>query len=369
MALAERQQMYRELEAHRKRPLITYVTSKRLGVGASMATDSLPWLIDTLDRVPHGDSIDFLIASYGGDPMVAWRIMSLLRQRFKHVSVLIPQTAFSAATLLALGADEIVMHRNSHLGPVDMQIDVQGEIGRQRFSTEDIGAFIEYIKTELGVTDQEHLRRLFETTIREVGTLGVGFTARSSKLAVDLGEKMLRMHLRDGEDDSGCKALVEKLSRQFHSHAYPVSRTEAIEIGLEVKKEEDEIESDLMWRIWLDLEADLKERQPFSPIIELMNSSCAEHVASAPPQLALAENAGVSYTAASIQETQQASQSIEPVEYGYINAMIETHETAFSSVTKGKILASRKPDLEVQWNALTSFHGWISSNQPSGEIK
>ena len=112
--------------------------------------------------------------------------MSLIRQRVDRVSVLIPQSAYSAATLVALGADEIVMHPNGHLGPVDMQITTWSEGRRRDFSTEDITAFLDFVRDELHITDQRHLRRLFEITCRDVGTLGVGFTARSSKLAVRL---------------------------------------------------------------------------------------------------------------------------------------------------------------------------------------
>jgi ClpP class serine protease len=43
--------------------------------------------------------------------------MSLLREKVKDVAILIPQAAFSAATLMALGADEIVMHPCGNLGP------------------------------------------------------------------------------------------------------------------------------------------------------------------------------------------------------------------------------------------------------------
>jgi hypothetical protein len=66
----------RAIEAHRKRPLIVYVTSKREGAVALMSTETLPHIIEQLDFLPEDTKeVDFLIASYGGDPMVAWRIM------------------------------------------------------------------------------------------------------------------------------------------------------------------------------------------------------------------------------------------------------------------------------------------------------
>jgi hypothetical protein len=71
MTLKTRLPLYQKIEGHRKRPLIAYVTSKRQGVEASMATDALPYLIEQLDELPQdATELDFLIVSLGGDPMV-----------------------------------------------------------------------------------------------------------------------------------------------------------------------------------------------------------------------------------------------------------------------------------------------------------
>ena len=172
MGLADRSKLYQEIEDHRKRPLIVYVTSKRQGVEGKMSNDALPSLTDQLDLIPPGtEALDLLLAGYGGDPMVSWRIMSLIRERVENVSVLIPQSAYSAATLLALGADEIVMHPNANLGPIDMQITAVSDGGPRHFSTEDVGAFLDFVRDRLGLTDQEHLRKLFEMMCKEVGTI------------------------------------------------------------------------------------------------------------------------------------------------------------------------------------------------------
>ena len=127
MAIANRVQLYKELEELRgNRPLIVYVTSGRSGPSGQMGrmdADAIPELCDQLEKLPeHVEGIDVLVVSDGGDPMVAWRAITLLRERTDHLAILIPQGAYSAATLLALGADEILMHPNSNLGPVDPQI-------------------------------------------------------------------------------------------------------------------------------------------------------------------------------------------------------------------------------------------------------
>jgi ClpP class serine protease len=123
MGYKERKKMFDSIKAKRKRPLITYVTSIRPGMSCMMAGDAIRPIIDQLSLIPEEEKkVDFLIISNGGDPITSMRIMGLLRERFDEVTVLLPYVAYSAATILSLGADEILMHPYSNLGPVDPQM-------------------------------------------------------------------------------------------------------------------------------------------------------------------------------------------------------------------------------------------------------
>lgn len=139
---------YRELEEARKRPLLVYVTGSSPGLAGSMARDAVPPFLDQLEALPSNvKSLDLMIVSTGGDPTVAWQIVSLIRERVSRFSVLVPDAAFSAATLIALGADEIVMHPNGNLGPVDPQLHSRrrGPDGSEHFvsfGSEDLRAYL-----------------------------------------------------------------------------------------------------------------------------------------------------------------------------------------------------------------------------------
>jgi len=363
MGRSQRIELYKQIEEHRKRPLIVYVTSKRSGIVAYMATDALPYIIEQIDNLPKASkSVDFLIASYGGDPMVAWRILTLIRQRLGeegNVAVLIPHSAYSAATLVALGANHIVMHPNGHLGPVDMQITTVSESGPKRFSTEDISAFLDFVRENLRITDQEHVRMLFELTVKEVGSLGIGFTARTSRLAVDLGERLLAMHMKDDEARTKLHSIVENMSRKFQSHAYPVSRTEALKLGLPVENRDEALE-ELIWKAWLDIEEELQENTPFDTLIELMNSPEAKKLLSPVPQLEIPMGLSgtLTYQTALADLIKAAKVTIDPVDFQFTNAIVESSRLAYLQMTKGKILACRTPDMVIRRNAVTTSRAW-----------
>jgi Serine dehydrogenase proteinase len=362
MSRAKRVELYGKIEAHRKRPLIVYATSKRRGATAEMATDALPYIIEQLDSIPANSSrIDLLISSYGGDPMVAWRIMSLIRQRVKNVSVLIPQSAYSAATLLALGGNEIIMHPNGHLGPVDMQINAFHDGRRKNFSTEAITAFLDFVRDNLKITDQEHIRMLFEVVCKEIGTLNIGFTTRSARLAIDLGERLLALHMKDDGSGTKLRSLVENMSKEFQSHNYPINREEAISIGLPVKKLRDKKLEELMWASWLEIEDEMKERTPFNPLIELLGSNQSGKLLEPTPQLLLPVNAGSpgNFSATIPDVTNASSTKIDPVDFEIKEALVESARMSHTGLTRGKILSCRTPNLVIHYNAIPTFQGWV----------
>jgi len=72
------------------------------------------------------DDLDLIVQSSGGDIHAAYLIMSTLRERMNKgkgkLIVCVPSRAQSAATLLCLGADEILLGELGALGPLDAQI-------------------------------------------------------------------------------------------------------------------------------------------------------------------------------------------------------------------------------------------------------
>lgn len=267
MGYVQRKRLYSELESLRKRPLITYVTSIRPGCSAQMAQDVLPLIIKQINSIDNSDSIDLLIISNGGDPIVSWRIISLLREKFSNVSVLIPYTAFSAATLLALGADEILMHPFGNLGPLDPQLSFpDGNGGVKTISYEDIMKYIEFVK-DTGITDQELLQRSFEKLTAEIPPTTIGFAKRSSQLGLTMGQKLLATHM---SDENKTKVISETLNTKFYHHGYPLGRKEAKEIGLAIAKSDPKVEN-LMWKIYEDFMNEMQFNSVFNPQAIIMN--------------------------------------------------------------------------------------------------
>ena len=75
-----------------------------------------------LRRLPVNKGLDLILESHGGSIDVASTIASLCHERFRKLRVIIPFYAKSAATLVALAADERILTCFTQLGPVDPQV-------------------------------------------------------------------------------------------------------------------------------------------------------------------------------------------------------------------------------------------------------
>ncbi len=367
MSLDTRLALYRRVEARRNRPLIVYVTSNRLNANGQIASDSVPELLDQLQRLPETKEIDLLLVSDGGDATVAWRIVSLIRERAEKFSVLVPQAAFSAATLIALGANEVVMHPNGNLGPTDPQIRVPRRSGKDGttdvvgFGSEDLMAFLKFSRDQVGLKDPEHLLSVYSKFCDEVGTLGVGVSARSALLSVTMGEQMLLLHMKEEQEKKLAHTISEKLTKDYFHHGYPVNRTEAKAIGLKVADRDKELE-DLMWKIWSDLRAELKIREPHNPVTVLAdNPACqalfaplpaAQLPANLPPQLPPQAQQQL------LAQIQAQFAPVPPAPFEIVHALIESSRHASRFVTSGIVIGTKTPDQQIRVSTLNIRQGW-----------
>jgi len=74
----------------------------------------------------EGKEIDVIIHSPGGSPEATESIVELLRKRFTSIRFIIPSIAKSAATMLAMSGDEIILGNDAELGPTDPQMIING---------------------------------------------------------------------------------------------------------------------------------------------------------------------------------------------------------------------------------------------------
>ena len=114
-SVVQRNNLIASIERARSASLISYV----LHDNAVIADDALSQIYDKLQTLHHQERIDLLLYARGGVTEVCWRLLGLLREYCDHLSVIVGTRVQGAGSLLALGADEVVMGPLSELGGVE----------------------------------------------------------------------------------------------------------------------------------------------------------------------------------------------------------------------------------------------------------
>lgn len=363
MKLTDRIKTYRAIEARRERPLIVYATSTREGLPAMMASDAVREFIDQIDAIEDGDRVDVLIHSTGGDALTAWKLMSILRERFTNVSVLVPYMAFSAATIFALGADEIVMHPHASLRPIDPQVTISMSDGSmRRFSFEDVGAFLRFLGDEVRVTEQAYVTSIIEKLFSTVDPLNVGAAKRASELSTSVGERLLLMHMLAPEDRAQARQIAENLNKSFFAHGDAVSRTRAKDLRLQLAASDREIEQ-LLWQAYLGLEGYMELRAPFDPLRHFMADAAGAASLRPIAPLQIPSNAPPQFVdnlwnaAFQVAVNGISAPGVE-VEYTSVSGIVESVRLASEFRMRGRLSAARLPNGEIHLTSLATEASW-----------
>lgn len=273
MPEASRLELIQGLQRLRSSKVICYLTSDRQPPwAAQMAIDVIRPFFETLRKMGKVNAIDLFIFSQGGDTLVPWRIVTLARQFCKKLNVLVPYRAHSAATMLALGADEIVMGPLGELSPIDPTITTPfnpptpGKAAEQKIllSVEDVAGYLSLARERAGITNQDTMARVFEKLSDSVHPLAIGSIYRSHALIRLLAGKLLAMHPKDKRELERIPRIVELLAEKLYAHGLLIDRHEAAELGLAVKNPSAAVEES-MWSLFESFEKEMKLKEVFTP--------------------------------------------------------------------------------------------------------
>jgi hypothetical protein len=194
----KRVELLKKMEAHTngnvKVGYLAFLCSE--SAGASLDSADIPAIGDALLSIGEVDQLNLIINGPGGDGTVAEKIIELCRSHCNEFRALVPNRAKSAATIIALGADEIVMGYCSELGPIDAQIPVV------------VGGFPRYISAQSFIDAKASLESDFQKAIKakedprailqQIASLDVPFIDHCGKLmefSREVARKNLSAHM------------------------------------------------------------------------------------------------------------------------------------------------------------------------------
>ncbi len=201
--------------------------------------DTVNKFIDHCNCEKAKKNVSLIICTYGGDGDAAYIIAKYLKNKYEKFRLYVFGFCKSAGTLIALGADEIIMSYTGELGPLDVQI-LKDDVLSPRGSGLDIINAIsslrqysfDYFETHLlelkkrsGYTISTRIASdiacklaigLISPIMSQIDPVKIGEIQRSLSIAYEYGKR-----LNPDED------IVNSLTYNYPSHTFVIDYEEA----------------------------------------------------------------------------------------------------------------------------------------------
>jgi hypothetical protein len=202
------------------------------------------------------DDLDVIIISPGGFIDSAFQIVKMLRTRSKGLTGVVPTLAASAATLIALGMDNLILGELGQLGPLDTQMAEKKEGDSpeyasalrqftaleeiRKYSLETLDVATQLIISSSGLRMSNAVELAIELTkavseplLRQINPVQVAESARANKISEEYGIRVLTRYT--GCPDKKAKQMLRSLVQSYPTHDFIIDADELKELGLKAE--------------------------------------------------------------------------------------------------------------------------------------
>ena len=185
--------------------------------------------------------LDVVVHTSGGDPTAAYRLAKCIRHFSYQVSLLVPEYAYSAGTLLCLSGNEVRFGHNAGLSPIDISLESENE----RIELTAIDYFIKFVQAgqdavqgvlrKNGISEPSAVGSdLLVRLVDQVQAIKVGSYYRQRTLTGHYAEELLDQYMLSGHQNSLGKRnrIVRELLFSAPAHEFHVDHERSAALGL-----------------------------------------------------------------------------------------------------------------------------------------
>ncbi len=199
---------------------------------------------EILEKIGRQKKIYLFIKSAGGNGKASLRIVNLIRRYCDKLIALVPLECASAATMITLGFNKIVMGPMAYLTAVDTSLThdlspIDRDNDRVSVNLDELTRVIRLWRKEKHSSNTNPYQALFQY----VHPLVIGAVNRAESLSIMLCKELLSYHIKDKKK---IEKIAKTLNSKYPSHSYPILLEEAKRIGLKVTKMDKDLNSRLL---------------------------------------------------------------------------------------------------------------------------
>ncbi len=251
----QRQALIKKIQERFGSQLLCYVAGK----GASIDRDDTIGFVELLHNVDPKKNVDLLLHTSGGDIDAAEKLIHMVRTTVgqQYFQVIVPDFAKSAGTLMALGADKIIMSDTSELGPIDPQIALND--GHGNMIPHSVQCYLDAYETHSTALKDNPGNVVAQIMLSKLdpGTMKLFEQVRNR--ARELAEQQLRRGMfrkRDANSNTPTPNITEiagKLidTKKWQTHSQMISYNDAEQMNLSVEYLNPKCEEwQLYWQLY-----------------------------------------------------------------------------------------------------------------------
>lgn len=229
----QRQELIRTIEAGTRRQLICYVG----GLKTLISRDDVVFLVDLLHNVEPNKDVDLLLHTPGGDMDAAEKLITMVRNVVgtAMLRVVVPDFAKSAGTLMALGADYIVMSDSSELGPIDPQIALNDGNGNRVVTP--IQSYLEAYREQVEMLDKNPGNVAAQIMLQKFDPARLKLFETALERARVFAETQLKYGMFRAPKMGNFTEIASELmnANKWQSHGQMIGHADAAQLGLSIE--------------------------------------------------------------------------------------------------------------------------------------
>lgn len=237
-----RRKYLKQLQGKTGRNIITYYSGwlQHPGIGnANICDDDKNGFMATIHKLERDKGLDLILHTPGGDLAATESIVDYLRKMFgNNIRAIIPQIAMSAGTMIACSCKEIIMGKQSNIGPIDPQFN----------GIPAHGVLDEFKKALEEVKRDPQSIPIWKTIVAKYHPTFIGECKNSIDWSTTIVKKWLNDNMFEGQTDAQKKAdmIVNHLGSHddTKTHARHIHLEEAKGCGLKIKSLESDFDPD-----------------------------------------------------------------------------------------------------------------------------
>lgn len=241
------QNLIKEIEQKIQSKVITYFTH----TSVSITDEDVDYFFSHVRDLQPESSIALILISYGGSGTAGWRIANVLRNYCQNFSVIVPSRCASAATMMSLSADKILLGPAGYLTAIDTSLTHPlnpRPSEKERavpVSVDQINRAKEFILEDL--KNHPGGKSLSEILFEKIHPLVFGELQRTSSLSKMIAKNMMSLR-KEPPTEEEQNRIANLLNDSYPTHGYPIVLKEARQIGLPAEPTPPEL-NPLLWEL------------------------------------------------------------------------------------------------------------------------